>query len=54
MKMLHADDAGVVSRSPHGLTKMMGVIVVSCQELGLTVSEKKTEVMQLWSHPHTA
>ena len=23
--MLHADDAGVVSRSPHGLTKMMGV-----------------------------
>ena len=33
---------------------MMGVIVVACQEFGLTVSEKKTEVMHLWSHPHTA
>ena len=49
--MLYADDAGVVSTSPRGLTRMMGVIVVTCQEFGLTVSEKKTEAMHLWSHP---
>ena len=52
--MLYADDAGVVSTSPRGLTRMMGVIVVACQEFELTVSEKKTEAMHLWSHPHTA
>ena len=52
--MLYADDAGMVPTSPRGLTRMMGVIVVACQELGLTVSEKKNEAMHLWSHPHTA
>ena len=52
--MLYADDAEVVSTSPLAFTRMMGVIVVACQEFGLTVSEKKTEVMHLWSHPHTA
>ena len=52
--MLYADDAGVVSTSPRGLTRMVVVIVVVCQEFGLTVSEKKTEVTHLWSHPHTA
>ena len=52
--MLYADDAGVVSTSPRGLTRMMGVIVVACQKFGLRVSEKKTEVIHLWSHPHTA
>ena len=52
--MLYADDAGVVLTSPRALTRMMGVIVVSCQEFGLTVSEEKTEAMHLWSHPHTA
>ena len=52
--MLNADDAGVVSTSSRGLTRMMSVIVVACQEFGLTVSEKKTEAMHLWSHPHTA
>ena len=52
--MLYADDAGVVSTSPRGLTRMVGVTVVTCQEFGLTVSEKKTEAMHLWSHPHTA
>ena len=51
--MLYADDAGVVSTSPRGLTRMMGVIVVTCQEFGVTVSEKKPEAMHLWSHPHT-
>ena len=50
-RMLYADDAGVVSTSPRGLTKMMGVIVVACQEFGLTVSEKMIEAMHLWSHP---
>ena len=39
--MLYADDAGVVSTSPRGLTRMMDLIVVACQEFGLTVSEKR-------------
>ena len=52
--MLYADDAGVVSTSPRGFTRIMGVIVVACQEFGLTVSEKKTEAMHMWPHPHTA
>ena len=52
--MLYVDDAGVVSTSFRGLTRMMDVIVVACQEFGLTVSEKKTEAMHLWSHPNTA
>ena len=52
--MLYADDAGVVSTSPRGLTRMMDVIVVACQEFRLTVSEKKTVAMHLWSHPSTA
>ena len=37
--MLYADDAVVVSQSPEQLRKMMGVIVVLCAELSLTVSE---------------
>ena len=45
--MLCADDAGVVSRSPEQLRKMMGVIVVVCAVFGLTVSEAKTEIMCL-------
>ena len=36
-RVLYADDAGVVSGSPRGLTRMMDVIVVACQEFGLTV-----------------
>ena len=42
--MIYADDAGVVSRSPEQLRKMMGVIVVVCAAFGLTVSEAKTEI----------
>ena len=53
-RMLYADEAGVVSTSPRGLTRMMDFIVVACQEFGLTESEKKTEAMHLWSHPNTA
>ena len=45
--MLYADDAGVVPQSPELLRKMMGVIVVVCAALGLTVSEAKTEIMCL-------
>ena len=45
--MLYADDAGVVSRSPEPLRKMMGLIVVVCAAFGLTVSEAKTEIMCL-------
>ena len=43
--MLYADDARVVSTSPRGLTRMVDVIVVACQEFRLTVSEKKAEAM---------
>ena len=45
--MHYADDAGVVSRSPEQLRKMMEVIVVVCAVFGLTVSEAKTEIMCL-------
>ena len=49
--MLYADDAGVVSKSPEGLTKMITVIVTVFEVAGLTVSEKKTETM-LFRTPH--
>ena len=53
--MLFADDPGVVATSPRELIRMMDVIVVACQEFGLTVLlKKKTEDMPLWSHPSTA
>ena len=45
--MLYADDAGVVSQSPEQLKAMMGVIVVVCAAIGLTVSEAKTEIVYL-------
>ena len=45
--MIYADDAGVVSRSPKQLRKMIGVIMVVCVALGFTVSEVKTEIMCL-------
>ena len=41
--MLYADDAGVVSKSPEQLSKMMGAIVVVCAAFGLAESEAKTE-----------
>ena len=43
--MLYADDAGVVSRSQEGLTRMMTIIVEVFVAFGLTVSEKKTETL---------
>ena len=52
--ILYADNAGLASTSPHGLARMMDVIVLACQELGLTVSEKKTRIyMYLWSYTST-
>ena len=38
---LYADNAGVVSTSPRGLTKMVDFIIVACQEFGLAVSERR-------------
>ena len=38
-----------MSKSPRSFIRMMDVIVVACQEFGLTVSEKKAEAMHLWS-----
>ena len=43
--MLYADDAGIVSRSPAGLARMMTVIVEVFCTFGLAVSEKKTETL---------
>ena len=44
---LYADDAGIVSRPPNGLERMMAVIVTACAAFGLMVSEAKTEIMCL-------
>ena len=43
--MLYADDACIVSRSPQGLAKVMGVIVEVYRAFALTLSAKKTETM---------
>ena len=45
--ILYTDDAGMVLISPRGLIGMMDVIVVACQEFGLTASEKNIEAMRL-------
>ena len=42
--MMYADDAGVVSRLPKQVSKMIGVVVVVCAAFGLTVSKAKTEI----------
>ena len=42
--MLYVDDAGIVSRSPAGLARMMTVIAEVFGAFGFTVSEKKTEM----------
>ena len=43
--MLYADDARVVWQSPEQLRKMIGVIVVVCVAVNLTISEAKTDIM---------
>ena len=43
--MLYADDAGIVSRSPVELARMMTVVVEVFGAFGLTVSEKKTDTL---------
>ena len=45
--MLYTDDAGVVSKSPEQLRKMMDVIATVCAAFRLTVSDAKTEIMCL-------
>ena len=45
--MFYANDTGIVSQSHGQLRKMMGMIVIVCAVLGLTVPETKTEVMGL-------
>ena len=45
MGVLYADDAGIVSRSQEGLTRMMTLIVEVFGAFGLTVSEKKAETL---------
>ena len=45
--MIYADDAGVVSRSPEHLRKIIEMIVVVGAAFGLAVSEAKTEIMCL-------
>ena len=45
--MLFADDGDIVSKSAKGLAKMMTVVVTVFESAGLTVSEKKTETIQL-------
>ena len=42
---LYAHDACIVSRSPHGLERMMAVFVEVFGTFGLTISERKTETM---------
>ena len=43
--MPYADDAGIVSRSPAGLARMMTLIVEVTGAFGLTMSENKTETL---------
>ena len=45
--ILYADDAGIVSRSPEGLKRIMTVIVTACSLFGLTVSDAKAEILCL-------
>ena len=47
--IIYANDAGVVSRSQEGLTRMMTSFVEVFGEFGLTVSEKKTETLLMWA-----
>ena len=44
-EMLYADDAGVVSKSLEGLTRMMTIVVDVFRAFGLTVSEKNKQVL---------
>ena len=42
---VYADDAGVVSRSPEKLRKIMSVIAVAILAFSLTISDVETEIM---------
>ena len=45
--MLYTDETRVVPQPPEQLRKMVGVIVVVCAAVGLTVTEAKTEIVCL-------
>ena len=47
--MLYADDAAIVSKSAEGLAKMITVTSIDFEAAGLTVPEKETETMRLWT-----
>ena len=51
--MLYADDAGVVSISPRGLTRMIDVIGVAYQDFGLTVEKEDRGHAPVVPSPHT-
>ena len=44
-EMLFADDAALVAHTQDGLQSMMNALPRACQEFGLTISLKKTEIM---------
>ena len=44
-RMLYADDAGIASLSQEGLSAIMTIIVRTCTEFGLSVSEPKTKTL---------
>ena len=47
-EFLHADDAGISSYSPSGLQPLIDIkFSRACEEFGLTISVKKTEILQL-------
>ena len=50
--VLYTDDACIVSRSPHGLGRMMAVFVEVFGTFGLTISERKTETMCMPTNWH--
>lgn len=51
--ILHTGDAGTVSKSAQGLATMMTIIVDVLEPVGLTMSEKKAEVMLLRTPNHS-
>lgn len=48
--VLYADNAGVISKSPEGLTNMIKVLLTVFEEAGLIAQETETETMLLCGH----
>ena len=51
--IMYADDACIVSRSPHELRRMMAIFVEVLGTFGLTISESKSETMCMPIHGAT-